>query len=445
MRLPKSPTSAPAVSGYSIVRKLGEGGMGAVFLAKDDLLGRSVAIKVITDTGGDDLAEARFLREARSMATADHPNIVRILSYGTADSRPYLVMDFVDGESMAEKLRRVKRLSVSDAMRSIRQVVEALSAAWQKGIVHRDIKPSNILIDARGTVRVADFGLAKAVTAADDHEITATGMMVGSPYYVAPEQASGLATDFRADIYSLGIVLYEMLTGERPFTGTNALSIAAKHLHAPLPSMRIKRADLPLAVVALVERMTAKDPQKRHASYALLLRDIDRVTDGAISATKPAIRIDPAPPAEEGNRQLLWIVLAVLGLILFVGYLARRSSQGEPETAKATVQPSSAPAASASTPNPALQRAPANVPSQPTYVVQPVIYQQVPQVQPEQQTQYSQQTQPAQPVFQTQPQYQPQYRPPPPPPPQGGYAPYGGPPPGGGPPPQGGPPPPPRP
>jgi serine/threonine protein kinase len=285
--MPPEPVAPPKINGYTIRGKLGEGGMGAVFLAEDDALGRNVAIKVISNAGTDSLAEARFLREARSMATAEHPNIVRVLAFGTVDAKPYLIMELVDGESLSKRIERVKKFNVSDALRIGRQVVEALAASWQKGIVHRDIKPSNILIDKKGTVRVADFGLAKPAVAAGGDELTATGLMVGSPFYVAPEQAAAMATDFRADIYSLGIVLYEMLIGERPFTGRNAVSVVAKHLHEPLPSLQGK---VPPTVATLIERMTAKNPQARYASYALLLRDIDRIASEttATAAAMPA-------------------------------------------------------------------------------------------------------------------------------------------------------------
>ncbi len=200
--LPKEPVSPPKIDGYAIHGRLGEGGMGAVFLAQDEVLGRSVAIKVISQSGNDALAEARFLREARSMAAAEHPNIVRVISFGTTEGKPYLIMELVDGESLAQRLQRVNRLGVTDAMKIVRPVVDALAASWQKGLIHRDIKPSNILIDKKNVVRVADFGLAKpAEGGGADNELTQTGAVVGSPYYMAPEQACGPPTDFRTDMY----------------------------------------------------------------------------------------------------------------------------------------------------------------------------------------------------------------------------------------------------
>lgn len=413
--LPKEQVAPPKIEGYTIRGRLGEGGMGAVFLAQDDVLGRSVAIKVISNAGNDSLAEARFLREARSMATAEHPNIVRVISFGTVDRKPYLIMELVDGESLSQRLLRVKRMSVNDALRLVRPVVEALAASWQKGIVHRDIKPSNILIDKKGTVRVADFGLAKSASGGAD-ELTQTGLMVGSPFYIAPEQASGLPTDFRADIYALGIVLYEMLTGERPFTGVNAVSIVAKHLHAPLPPVRAKRADVPPLVEQMIERMTMKDPAMRYASYGLLLRDIDRVLRGetaAVIASKPARR-----------NWAMWVVLAV---VITLAALALTHRKTAPAPVAATPAKESGTSVTVtSTPPP---------PPEPTAtfatdtIRYPVI---VTQTQP-QPIVMPQTQQPVMPEFGPSPSQQQQQQPPPPryppPPPPGAPPPMGGPPP----------------
>jgi eukaryotic-like serine/threonine-protein kinase len=407
LALPRDPIAPPQISGYTIRGKLGEGGMGAVFLAHDDVLGRSVAIKVISPAGHDALAEARFLREARTMATAEHPNIVRVLAFGTADAKPYLIMELVDGESLAKRLMRVKRLGVHDALRTIRPVVEALAAAWQKGIVHRDIKPSNILIDSKGNVRVADFGLAKPADLPQGEELTASGLMVGSPYYVAPEQAAGLPTDFRADIYSLGIVLFEMLTGKRPFTGSNAVSIVAKHLHAPLP-----KPDAPPVVAALLERMTAKDPQKRYASYGLLLRDIDRIIAEGTS-TLPASTAFAAP--RRAASWPVWTAVAIVAIAIAALALLHRKPAPVPV---ATPVPAKTTTTSDTTVTvTAAPEAPMPVTTV-TYVVS---------TQPQQQQQPAPITLTAQPQPEPPQEFAPHREPPPPPPPPPGYG--GGPPP----------------
>jgi len=428
--LPKEPVGPPKIEGYTISGRLGEGGMGAVFLAKDDVLGRSVAIKVISQSGNDALAEARFLREARSMAAAEHPNIVRVISFGTTEGKPYLIMELVDGESLSERLQRVNRLSVTDAMKIVRPVVEALAASWQKGLIHRDIKPSNILIDKKGVVRVADFGLAKPAEGGGvDNELTQTGAVVGSPYYMAPEQATGQPCDFRADIYSLGVVLYEMLSGERPFTGANALSIIAKHLQAPMPSLRTKRPDIPPLAATIVERMTMKEPQKRYASYGLLLRDIDRIlSESAPTAVSlPATSRVASAPAASGSNKWLVAMLAGAVIVMAVLLLARRSTPTKSETAVSTAAKSTEAGTSVTVTSAPAQTESASSFTFPTGAYTPPQQPAAPQVQPIAQQQQQQ-------VPQQQVQPQPQYQPPPPPPPMGG------PPPGG--PGMGGPPPP---
>lgn len=265
---------------HRILGRLGQGGMGTVYLAEDTTLGRLVAIKVISGDRGprDQGARARFLREARAMATVEHPHVVRVYSYGESAGVVYLVMEYVEGESLGDRIRRVGQVSVEEAVEIVLQVASALEAAAAKGIVHRDIKPSNLLLDARDRVRVADFGLAKLAfpeVASDEASLTHTGQLVGSPHYLSPEQARGETVDFRSDIYSLGIVLYEMLAGARPFHGTTPAAVVAHHIHTPLPSLREKRPETPPQLAALVERMTEKDPGRRPGSYAELRKAIE--------------------------------------------------------------------------------------------------------------------------------------------------------------------------
>src|SRR5688572_9061966 len=214
--------------------------MGQVFLAQDETLERRVAIKVIAQSlAGEGVARSRFLREARAMAGVEHPNVVRIYAFGEAEGHLYIVMEYVEGETLAARLARMTRLAVSDSLRIASEVAQALSAAWRRGIVHRDVKPANILIDAEDRVKVADFGLARAVRAAggSDSDTTSDGMVVGTPHYMSPEQALGEETDFRSDIYSLGIVLFEMLGGQKPFTGRSPVEVIGKQLREPLPSL----------------------------------------------------------------------------------------------------------------------------------------------------------------------------------------------------------------
>src|SRR6266545_8404267 len=178
-------TSAmPEISGYKMLRRIGEGGMGAIYLAEETSLGRRVAIKLIAGkVTAEEQARARFAREARALATIEHANVVRVYSFGEVGGQPYLAMEYIDGETLADRIRRLGRLPVEEAVRFTRDILVALDAAWEKGIVHRDIKPSNMLIDRRGQVHVADFGLAKPRQLADDMILTQSGHVLGTPYY----------------------------------------------------------------------------------------------------------------------------------------------------------------------------------------------------------------------------------------------------------------------
>ncbi len=250
--------------------------MGVVYLAEDTTLNRRVAIKVMTASLAEEEASgAFFLREARAMATVEHPHVVRIYSFGERLGAAYLVMEYVEGESLAERIRRVGKVALDEAMPIALQVTEALEAAWEKGIVHRDVKPANVLLDARGRARVGDFGLAKTVAAVADSPLTRAGLIVGTPDYLSPEQARGESVDFRSDIYSLGVVLYEMLGGVRPFGGTTPIAIVAHHLHTQPPPLRDLRPDAPASVLTLVESMMDKDRERRPQSYTELRRRID--------------------------------------------------------------------------------------------------------------------------------------------------------------------------
>lgn len=307
------------ISGYEIVSRIGEGGMGAIYLAEETSLGRRVAIKVVSGKlATDQQAHARFLREARSLATIEHANVVRIYAFGDVGGMPYLAMEYVDGETLAHRIHSQRQLSVEESIRTMRQIVLGLEAAWEKGIVHRDIKPSNVLIDKRGSVHVADFGLAKPVQRAEEMALTQSGHVLGTPYYLAPEQAQGKPADFRADIYSCGILLYEMLAGERPFEGTTPFAIVAKHLHDPMPPIRSKRPDVPNRVERLLTWMTEKTPERRPASYAELLASLDALLGFTLSRPIAATETlsTASVPRKVKNALPLAIVLLVIAAVL---------------------------------------------------------------------------------------------------------------------------------
>ena len=319
---------APEISGYRVINRLGEGGMGAVYLAEETTLGRRVAVKVISSRVAPDAqSKARFLREARTLATIEHPHVVRVYSFGEVEGRPYLAMEYVEGETLMDRIARLGKLSVDDALRITRDVVDALDAAWERTVIHRDIKPSNILIDRRNRVRVADFGLAKPKDVDDGHSaLTLSGLMVGTPHYISPEQAQGKEVDFRSDFYSLGIMLFHMLTGERPFQGSTPVAIVAKHIHEPMPLAASSRGDIPHEIEQLIQWMTQKDVEKRPRSHQELLAALDGLITRTPTSPMAALSA-VAVPAGPGSslRGRIAGAAAVLLVILATSFFIWRS------------------------------------------------------------------------------------------------------------------------
>jgi protein kinase-like protein len=254
---------------FTVGPLLGQGGFAVVFRTRDHALNRDVAVKVL-DTAGvpaPTLSE-RFVREAQTIARLEHPNIVPIYEVGQQAELLYLAMRCVDGPSLRQLLgsRPLHRLSAGDAARVARAVADAISYAHAEGVVHRDIKPDNILLDKRGNVLVTDFGIAKAAQAATAAQLTTEGMIIGTPQYMSPEQAAGDVVDGRSDIYSLGIVLYQMLSGGPPFDGDSSAKIIAQQLTAVPPDIRELRSDVTPELGAVLTRMLAKDPGARFQS-----------------------------------------------------------------------------------------------------------------------------------------------------------------------------------
>jgi eukaryotic-like serine/threonine-protein kinase len=262
---------------YRIIRKLGAGGMADVYLAEDQELGRRVAIKILNDRhAADDSFVERFRREAKNAAGLSHPNIVSIYDRGEAEGTYYIAMEFLDGRSLKELIVARGPAPVKIAVDYARQTLAAVGAAHRHGIVHRDIKPHNVLVGGEGRLKVTDFGIARSGAS----QMTEVGSIIGTAQYLSPEQARGAPVDQTSDLYSVGVVLYEMLTGQVPFTGDTPLEIAMKHLsEVPTPPSEL-RPEVPHDLDSVVLRALAKEPSERYQSAEEMDADLARVAEG---------------------------------------------------------------------------------------------------------------------------------------------------------------------
>src|SRR2546426_1658137 len=262
---------------YKILRKLGAGGMANVYLAEDQELGRRVAIKILDDRhAADEQFVERFRREAKNAAGLSHPNIVSIYDRGEAEGTYYIAMEYLEGRTLKELILSRGPTPIPVAIDYTRQILAALSFAHRNGIVHRDIKPHNVVVGPDGRLKVTDFGIARS----GGTQMTEAGSIIGTAQYLSPEQARGAPVDQRSDVYSVGIVLYEMLTGTVPFTGDTPLEIAMKHLSATPEPPSAKRPDVPRELDMVVLRALAKDPEHRYATAAEMEADLARVARG---------------------------------------------------------------------------------------------------------------------------------------------------------------------
>ncbi|MCH9673121.1 MAG: serine/threonine protein kinase [Gammaproteobacteria bacterium] len=306
------------VPGYQIKRTIGQGGMGTVYLATQESLGRDVCLKILnaSRTDSDEYAE-RFLNEARIVASLRHPHIITIYDVGATNDVVYIAMEYVGGGDLKQRLE--ERLPPRTALELLLRVGGAVDMAHQGDIIHRDVKPANILFRRDGTPLLSDFGIAKQVKL--ETELTSTGTILGSPFYMSPEQAEGIEVDGRTDIYSLGIILYEMLTGERPYLGDTPIKIIMQHLQQPLPTLPEEHARFQ----PLLERMVAKRPDDRFPNAAAMLDAVidalDKESSHDVESTAPRLapqkqraKAGKSAPKRGGRRR-------IGGLLLF-GMLA---------------------------------------------------------------------------------------------------------------------------
>jgi len=332
---------------FELVELIGKGGMSSVYKAQDRLLDRMVAIKILHPhfTEDEEYVE-RFRREARSVAQLSHPNIVTVIDRGEDAGRQYIVFEYVEGENLKELLERTGPMPVRDALVMALQMTRALSFAHGRGLIHRDVKPQNVLLNADGQAKMTDFGIARSI---DVQGVTITGTILGTSEYIAPEQARGEQVDAQTDVYSMGVVLYELLTGGVPFEGDNFVTVALRHVNEPVPSVLDRRPEVPARVATAVERSMAKFPAERFQSMdelsgelEICLAELEPVSD---EATMIVRRPPPAGPQRQRSRKqrrrfgVLWpafavvAVLAAAGLAAYGALALRDDDSNDPEAA----------------------------------------------------------------------------------------------------------------
>ncbi|QAA22303.1 Stk1 family PASTA domain-containing Ser/Thr kinase [Sporolactobacillus terrae] len=286
---------------YQIISRLGEGGMAVVYKAKDLILDRLVAVKTLRpELAGDEEFVRRFHREAESVASLSHPNIVAIYDIGEEDCY-YIVMEYIEGMTLKEFIKNYSPISIDDSIYIMKQILLAIGHAHEHGIVHRDIKPQNILINESESVKVTDFGIALAVSGAT---ITYTHSIMGSAHYLSPEQAKGGTATIKSDIYALGIVMFELLTGKLPFPGASPVSVALKHLNSPMPYPSDFRSDIPQSIENVMIRALAKNPDDRYEQVTEMLDDLTTALNPDRANEQRLVIADPLPDKERTEEDL---------------------------------------------------------------------------------------------------------------------------------------------
>ncbi|MGE3806599.1 MAG: bifunctional serine/threonine-protein kinase/formylglycine-generating enzyme family protein [Gemmataceae bacterium] len=328
---PEQPDELGRFGAFRVLKVLGVGGMGAVLQAEEPALQRLVAIKVMKlEFAADEECRQRFLREARAAAAVEDTCIVPIHQVGEVNGLPYLAMPVLKGESLSTRLKRDKKLPVAEAVRIARQIADGLTAAHEHGLIHRDIKPGNIWLDEKtGTIKLLDFGLARAV--GDDSQLTRPGTLMGTPAYMAPEQAANQPLDHRCDLFSLGVVLYLMLTGERPFAGTDTMSQLLALAKDPPRPIQPLNADVSPALDALTMQLLAKEAARRPGSARAVSAALARFENEEANGV-------PVWPASQRSRRLVLASVAGLGgllvllLVVFGPFTSERNGEQQPGT-----------------------------------------------------------------------------------------------------------------
>ncbi len=285
---------------YEIVKSIGEGGMANVYLANDKILDRKVAVKVLRgDLSSDDRFIRRFQREALSVSNLSHPNIVEVYDVGEEDGEYYIVMEYIEGKTLKQLLKKRESLTLTEVIDIMTQLTDGIAHAHESYIIHRDIKPQNIMIQDDGRIKITDFGIAMALNAT---QLTQTNSVMGSVHYLPPEQASGKGATVKSDIYSMGILMYELLTGTVPFKGDNAVEIALKHMKDKIPSIRKQDPSIPQSVENILMKATAKNPRNRYDSAREMHDDLvtclteEHANDKKITFEYPENDIDSDTP-----------------------------------------------------------------------------------------------------------------------------------------------------
>ena len=281
---------------YQIIKTIGEGGMANVYLAYDTILDRDVAVKVLRgDLATDDTFVRRFQREALSASSLSHPNIIEVYDVGEDNGSYYIVMEYIKGKHLKQLLKQRGKLTLTEVVDIMLQVTDGMSVAHDNYIIHRDIKPQNIMILENGLIKITDFGIAMALNST---QLTQTNSVMGSVHYLPPEQASGKGATIQSDVYSMGILMYELLTGELPFRGDNAVEIALKQIKEPFPSVRDKVPSIPQSIENIIYKATAKNTKNRYSDARELHDDLktalsdERVKEPLIKFKYPEIEND---------------------------------------------------------------------------------------------------------------------------------------------------------